>query len=153
MKIKLNKYGYIESYCIVGDLEGSEEYDFNPTEENILFYQLIDGVFVYNPIPDKPNGLKLEYNGSEWIETASAEEMEDSDWNSEVEFYNSELEFASKATAELACEIITTEMFEDVKLYMKEIDPYRITKKKKKKGKATVKASRPQRPPVFDRYN
>lgn len=105
------------------------------------------------PIPEELVKPALNYETLTWEETATPEELEEAAWDAEVVFYNEELDFASKAHAELACEIITAEMFEEVKLYMKEIDPYRITKKKKKKGKATVKASRPQRPPVFDRYN
>jgi hypothetical protein len=84
----------------------------------------------------------LDYDKLEWIETATEEEITENVFIESVRFYNAELEFASKATAELACDIITAEMFEDVKLYMKSIDPYAETQ-------STLTISRP---PVFDRY-
>lgn len=74
MKIILNKYNYIISYCIVGDLENSIEV---PYVENPLDYQFINGELIYNPIPSKPSGINLEWTGTEWIEEASLLEQEE----------------------------------------------------------------------------
>lgn len=89
----------------------------------------------------KPNGYKIQWESPNWVEKATEEEIEEIEFNASVSFYNSELEFASKATAELLCEIITADMFEDVKLYMRAIDPY--------SQKQFAKISRPL---LFDKY-
>lgn len=86
--------------------------------------------------------IKAEWNGYEWIETATAEEIEKNKLIKNIKFYNDELEFASKATTELACEIISSEIFEEVKIYMNAINPYVGTKK----------FSTLQRPKIFERY-
>lgn len=104
----------------------------------------------YSPIIDsiydlstKPNDMiKAEWNGYEWIETATVEEIEKNKLIKNIKFYNDELEFASKATAELACEIISSEVFEEVKIYMNAINPYIEAKHFK-----TL-----QRPKIFERY-
>lgn len=66
----------------------------------------------------------FNYRTVEWEETATPEEIEENVWREEVKFYNEELEFASKANVELVCGIITEDIFEEVKTYMKSIDPY-----------------------------
>lgn len=101
-------------------------------------------------IPKSPKDIvKPIFNKDtdKWEETATAEEIAEHAFRQSVAFYNSELDFASKATAELACEIITPEMYEDVKSYMKAIDPYAPKKMSARKLKAI------SRPSVFDRYN
>ncbi|MHA4987208.1 DUF2977 domain-containing protein [Cetobacterium somerae] len=75
MKIKLNKYNYITGYSTVGDIENGIELKIKVDLNNILNYQFINGELVYNPIPEKPLGVTLEYDGTSWIETASLEEQ------------------------------------------------------------------------------
>lgn len=96
-------------------------------------------------IPKVPDGmLRAVWNCDLkiWEETATQEEIELHEFNLARDFYNSELEFASKATAELACDIIDQETFEDVREYMRAIDPYT--------QKRTMSAI--QRPSIFDKY-
>lgn len=98
-------------------------------------------------IPKVPDGMLRavwNYDLNIWEETATQEEIELHEFNIARDFYNSELEFASKATAELACEIITPEMYDDVRSYMRAIDPYA---QKKTRTMSTI-----QRPTVFDKY-
>lgn len=95
----------------------------------------------YIPCPE--GILKPKWVSPEWVEDATEEEIAEHNFKESVKFYNEELDFASKATAELACNIITEEMFEDVRLYMKAIDPYSQAK--------TISSI--QRPSIFDRYN
>lgn len=143
MIVKLNKYGYIESYNTIPTEEILDGWmQVENAEGNPCDYQYVNSKLVYNPIPnDAPEGFTMpEYNGSEWVETATEEDI----FKSRVAFYNSELEFASKATAELACEIITQESYNEVKSYMKAIDPYA--------PKMFSMKSSVQRPNVFDRY-
>ncbi|MGL5962994.1 MAG: hypothetical protein ACRCZ2_01135 [Fusobacteriaceae bacterium] len=77
-----------------------------------------------------------------WEETATQEEVIEHKLKEAVTFYNSELKFASNATTELLCELITVETFEEVKTYMKAIDPFAIA--------TTLEV--PNRPSIFDRY-
>lgn len=63
----------------------------------------------------------FDYKGLKWVEGAN----ENDRLQSLIIFYNNELQFASKANAEFACGIITEESFEEVKIYMKAIDPYK----------------------------
>ncbi|MGL5715370.1 MAG: hypothetical protein ACRCX2_20295 [Paraclostridium sp.] len=116
-------------------------------------YELNDGEFIHDEtilsihdfeIPEGTLKPVFDYNQLKWIETATPEEIEENIWREEVRFYNAELEFASKAVAELKCDIISQEDFEDVKLYMQSIDPYAQNYKRSVKNK---------RPGIFDRYN
>ncbi|MCJ8343686.1 MAG: DUF2977 domain-containing protein [Cetobacterium sp.] len=82
MKILLNKYNYIIAYCAIGEIKDALEIelqeDFKIEEHNLLDYQYISEKLVYNPIPKiKPEGVKIEYDGNIWIETASLEEQKD----------------------------------------------------------------------------
>lgn len=132
MKIKINKYGYITAFATIGDLDDSIDVDFDKriNHENYYNFQFVENSLKYNPIPydEKPEGCKIEYTGDKWIETATQEECEGYKFIEDVKFYNKELEFASKANIELACGIITEDVFEEVKTYMKSIDPYAGTK-------------------------
>lgn len=104
--------------------------------------------FIYEfPVPEGMAKPVFNKETLKWEETATAEEIAEYAFKQSVSFYNSELDFASKATAELVCEIITPEMYEDVKSYMKAIDPYAPKKMSARKLKAI------SRPSVFDRYN
>ncbi|MGL5100374.1 MAG: hypothetical protein ACRC6B_10180 [Fusobacteriaceae bacterium] len=110
-----------------------------------LIIPLVDGEFIQdNKIItiDKPEGYNIIWQNNKWIELATEEEIQEINYKDSVDFYNEELAFASKATAELACTIISELEFEDVKAYMKAIEPYSITK-----------LSRPPRPSIFNRYN
>ncbi|MGL5191860.1 MAG: hypothetical protein ACRC7S_19635 [Cetobacterium sp.] len=78
-----------------------------------------------------------------WEEQFEENELEEMKFRAEVRFYNQELEFASKAVAELKCDIISPEDFEDVKVYMQSIDPYAQTYKSR---------DRKTRPDIFNRY-
>lgn len=75
MIVKLNKYGYIESYNIIPTeeiLDGwivIEDIEGNPCD-----YQYINSKLIYNPIPkEKPLGVALEYDGDVWHEMAPLE--------------------------------------------------------------------------------
>lgn len=110
---------------------------------------LLEGEVIINNeivVKPKPDGYKIIWNGAEWVETATDEEIREIEFNNSVDFYNSELEFASKATAELGCEIISQEMYADVKAYMQAIDPYAM-----KKSRMSMSAPI-QRPAIFDKY-
>lgn len=91
---------------------------------------------------------KWDFTNFIWEEQATPEEIDEYNFNKAVDFYNSELEFATKATAELTCEIISAEHYAGVKEYMKAIDPYAP----KTFSLARVKRSAIERPLVFDRY-
>lgn len=94
----------------------------------------------------KPEGLKVEWINFEWVETATEEELATEEFRVAREFYNEELEFASKATAELMCEIISADEYAGVKEYMQAIDPYAQTMR-------VARLSAPVRPSIFDKYN
>lgn len=117
-------------------------------------YTLLEGEKVENLdiiIIGKPtNMLKpiWDYSIFIWSESATEQEIYEHEFNKSVDFYNTELEFASKATAELSCEIITVEQFEDVKMYMKAIDPY-----KQKSRSIAVMQSPISRPELFKKYD
>ena len=98
------------------------------------------------PIPEGMAKPVFNKETLKWEETATAEEIAEHVLRQSVSFYNSELEFASKATAELACEIISPEMYNDVKSYMKAIDPYAQPTR-------TIMELKINRPSIFDRYN
>ncbi|MGL5124915.1 MAG: hypothetical protein ACRC6U_02895 [Fusobacteriaceae bacterium] len=109
-----------------------------------LIIPLVDGEIIEDGkliTKEKPLGYKIEWVSPNWIETATDEEIAEIILNESISFYNEELTFASKATAELACTIISELEFEDVKAYMKAIDPYSVTK-----------LTRPPRPSIFDKY-
>lgn len=110
---------------------------------------LVDGEVIANGILEiipKPNGYKIEWVNFEWKETATEEEISEIEFNKSVDFYNAELEFASKATAELGCEIITVEEYQPVKDYMKAIDPYN------KPISRAVSLKSITRPSIFNKY-
>lgn len=106
--------------------EGMSEYGLSCIFKIEKEIELGNGKFFY--IEDrlleikKPQGLNLVFNYEkmEWTETATEEDF----FKQKVVFYNKELEFASKASVELVCGIITEDVFEEVKDYMKSIDPY-----------------------------
>lgn len=77
MKIKIvtNKYNYIVGYALIGDIVNSIEVNFEGDIKEIKNYQYINGELIYNPIPEKPLGISLEYDGINWIETATLEEQ------------------------------------------------------------------------------
>lgn len=75
VKIKLNKYNYIVGYSTVGDIDNGIELKIKVDLNNILNYQFINGELVYNPIPEKPLGIALEYDGTSWIETSTLEKQ------------------------------------------------------------------------------
>lgn len=78
MQVVLNKYNYIISYAVVGGIENSTYVDTNIEDESIFDYQLINGNLRYNPLPkERPLGVKLEYDGNNWIEEATLEEQEE----------------------------------------------------------------------------
>lgn len=115
-------------------------------------YELTEGEFINNDsilnignfgVPEDMVKPVFDHKTLCYIETATAEEIDEYNFKESVSFYNSELEFASKATAELACNIIDENTFEDVRIYMRAIDPYAQTKI------LTV----PKRPSIFDKYN
>lgn len=117
--------------------------------------QLFEGEFLHEgsvknihdfEIPEGTVRPVFNYETLEWKESATSEEISEYAFKQSVSFYNSELEFASKATAELACEIISPEMYEDVKSYMKAIDPYAQPSRTRMELKIN-------RPSIFDRYN
>lgn len=118
-------------------------------------YELLEGEFIHGDkilnvydfeIPEGILKPAFNYDELRWEETATAEEIAEHAFRQSVSFYNSELDFASKATAELACEIISPEMYEDVKSYMKAIDPYAQPSRTRMELKIN-------RPSIFDRYN
>lgn len=126
-----------------GTLEEKTRVDLvNEGLEELRLGEVIQGdEIIYIPCPA---GLfKPKWVSPEWIEEATEEEIEIILFDESVKFYNKELDFASKATAELACNIITEEMFEDVRLYMKAIDPY---------AQPMRAFSTPQRPELFNKY-
>lgn len=96
------------------------------------------------PCPDEIYIGKFNPDTEEWEETATIEEISQKEFNKSVEFYNKELEYASKATAEFACDIIDQSEFNEVKSYMRSIDPY-----SKRTLIAKVSLNRPN---VFMRY-
>lgn len=115
-------------------------------------YELLEGEFIHGnkilnvndfEIPEGTLKPAFNYDELKWVETATQEEIDDYNWKEEVRFYNQELEFASKAVAELKCDIISPEDFEDVKVYMQSIDPYAQTYKFR---------DRKTRPDIFNRY-
>lgn len=76
MKIKIvtNKYNYIVGYALIGDIANSIEISFEGDIKEIKNYQYIKEL-IYNPIPERPLGVALEYDGINWIETANLEEQ------------------------------------------------------------------------------
>ncbi|MGL5712695.1 MAG: hypothetical protein ACRCXX_04040 [Cetobacterium sp.] len=125
-----------------------------------------DGVIIEVP---RPEGL-YEYVWNEttlsWEEGKTEEEIAQIQHEAHVRYYNAELEFASKATAELKCGIITEEDFVPVAEYMRSIDPYapavvgegptvRTTMKFSLPGTPQSRSTgndTPTRPSIFDRY-
>lgn len=75
IKIVINKYNYIVGYALIGDITNSIEVNYEGDIKEIKNYQYINGELIYNPIPEKPLGIALEYDGIDWIETASLEEQ------------------------------------------------------------------------------
>ena len=75
MKIAINKYNYIVGYALIGDITNSIEVNYEGDIKEIKNYQYINGELIYNPIPEKPVGVALEYDGTSWIETATLEEQ------------------------------------------------------------------------------
>lgn len=126
-----------------GTLEEKTRVDLvNEGLEELRLGEVIQGdEIIYIPCPA---GLfKPKWVSPKWVEGSTDEEIEEHNFKEFVRFYNEELEFASKATAELACEIISQDDFESVKEYMRAIDPY----------KQSMKAfSLPTRPLIFDKY-
>lgn len=126
-----------------GTLEEKTRVDLvNEGLEELRLGEVIQGdEIIYIPCPA---GLfKPKWESPEWVEEATEEEIEIILFDESVKFYNEELEFAAKASAELMCEIITLEMYEDVKSYMQAIDPY---------GQPMRAYSAPQRPELFNKY-
>lgn len=86
INFNINKYNYIIDYATIGSVGGNytlkiENY---PNDTNFCDYQYINGELIHNPIPkNKPTGLNLIYNGSEWIEQATLEEQL-SHWRNEL---------------------------------------------------------------------
>ncbi|MGL5051057.1 MAG: hypothetical protein ACRC6E_10600 [Fusobacteriaceae bacterium] len=118
-------------------------FTMQPLEEGSEPVQTEEKEIVYIPCPVEM--FKPKWETPEWVESATLEELEEKAFNESIEFYNEELTFASKATAELQCEIISEEMFLSVKEYMQAIDPYAVNTLE---VKAVV-----SRPSIFDRYN
>lgn len=75
VKIVLNNHNYIVGYALIGDIVNSIEIHYEGDIKEIKNYQYINGELIYNPIPEKPLGVALEYNGINWIETANLEEQ------------------------------------------------------------------------------
>lgn len=77
MKVKIitNKYNYIVGYALIGDITNSIEIKYEGDIKEIKNYQYINRELIYNPIPEKPLGISLEYDGINWIETATLEEQ------------------------------------------------------------------------------
>ena len=75
MKIAINKYNYIVGYALIGDITNSIEVNYEGDIKEIKNYQYINGELIYNPIPERPLGVALEYDGTNWIETANLEEQ------------------------------------------------------------------------------
>ncbi|MGL4998353.1 MAG: hypothetical protein ACRC5T_05235 [Cetobacterium sp.] len=92
-------------------------------------------------IPDNIVKPVFNYGDTVWEESATEEEIDEYIFNEHVKFYNSELEFATKVNTEFTYGIIESVVYEQVKEYIIDIDPYRP---------ATFKSI--QRPAVFDRY-
>lgn len=115
------------------------------SENEVLVGDFIKMIYEF-PIPEEMAKPVFNKEVLKWEETATQPEIDEHRFKQSVAFYNSELEFASKATAELACEIISPEMYNDVKSYMKAIDPYA-------QPNVAVFALKINRPSIFDRYN
>lgn len=119
------------------------------TQEELKLEGIIplqDGEVIINNelvVKPKPNGVKIEWQSPNWVETATQEEIQLHEFEEAKVFYNSELVFATKATTEMACKIITEEQYQEVEIYMNSINPYRT--------KMNLRAV--NRPAIFDRYN
>ncbi|MGL6174697.1 MAG: hypothetical protein ACRC1P_08870 [Cellulosilyticaceae bacterium] len=113
-------------------------------------YPLVDGEYLEDGkliIVEKPEGYKIVWESPTWVEKATDIEIAEIEREASIRFYKEELDYASKATAEYACGTVTEAQFEEVKMYIQEINPY----------KAVVKISNnpiesTKRPSIFDRY-
>lgn len=139
-----------------------------------------DGMIV--AVEPDPELIKPKWNADKhiWEESATQEEIEEALLNAQVEFYNGELEFANKALTEYSCETISKQQFDEVKMYIQEINPYALAAAAAAKHPAsfmaltdpeaieaaqakqlevaidtykTFEAAKAKRPSVFDRYD
>ena len=97
--------------------------------------------------PMSPDLVKpiFDKNTLQWVESATPEEIVEHEENKKVEFYNSELNLATKAFTEYDLGLATEQDIQEVKSYMCSINPYR-------NGVMLFRVSTPQRPSIFDRY-
>lgn len=78
MLVLLNEYNYITSYCDEGyESENYIEIEVGKLkgEELCFNYQYLNGELIKNVPPKKPLGVKLIYNGTEWVEKSKLEEQ------------------------------------------------------------------------------
>lgn len=80
-----------------------------------------------------------------WVESATPQEVVEHEDFKKVEFYNSELNLATKAFTEYDLGLATESDIQEVKNYMCSINPYR-------NGVMLFRVATPQRPSIFDRY-
>lgn len=85
-----------------------------------------DGVII--SVEPDPELIKPKWNADKhiWEESATQEEIEEALLKDQVDFYNGELEFANKALTEYSCETISKEQFDEVKMYIQDINPYSL---------------------------
>lgn len=81
----------------------------------------------------------------EWVESATPEEIAEHEKKTKYEFYNSELNLATKAFTEYDLGLATEEDLQEVKLYMCSISPYQ-------KETMLFRMAKVKRPSIFDRY-
>ena len=97
--------------------------------------------------PISENLVKPIFNKEtlQWVESATPEEIVQHEDNKQIEFYNSELNLATKAFTEYDLGLATEDDIHEVKNYMLSINPY-------KNGAMLFRIGRIQRPSIFDRY-
>lgn len=97
--------------------------------------------------PISENLVKPIFNKDtlQWVESATPEEIVEHEDNKQIEFYNSELNLATKAFTEYDLGLATEDDIHEVKNYMISIKPY-------KNGAMLFRIGRIQRPSIFDRY-
>lgn len=99
------------------------------------------------PIPSGIYKPVFNYETLTWEEGLTQEEIDAIKLVEYLKFYNTELEYASKARVEFDVELITEADYNEVRAYIRAINPYSVD------GKPTVKPIVMARPNVFNRYN
>lgn len=93
IEVILNKYNYIEGYATFGGLGDSIKIEIEDkfNFETLYEYQYLNKKLIHNPPTEKPIGIKLEYDGNIWIETATIEEQREY-WLNKILEVNKEIE-------------------------------------------------------------